>query len=230
MIRIGVTGPRDSGHAAWYATRLALARTGARAVRLMPPVDPAAVEGLDGLILGGGAHVHPSLYGQEIEVEGGRYDRARDRLEIAALQVARESKVPVLAICRGMQLVNIAYGGSLDQNAWAEIEGNTRDTVFARRAAMVFPGTRLGSIIGATWIRVNRLHRQAIDVVGEGLQVSARGLGGTVQAVEPEGTDGGFLLGVQWHPEYLIRHRRQLQIFRALVRAARERQASASTS
>ena len=167
----------------------------------------ADVEGvirhLDGLVLSGGADIDPVRYGELPEDDLGELERDRDQWEFALLQAARANDVPVLAICRGFQLVNVAQGGSLRQHVdlddgvghpqW-DVDGRTRT-----HGVSVVEGSRLGELVGAT-LKVNSLHHQVVARVGEGLTVTARADDGVVEGFE---TDDGQVIGVQWHPELL---------------------------
>lgn len=144
----------------------------------------------------------------------------RDRLEKALIVHALNAGLPLLGICRGMQLINITAGGSLHQS----IEGFYQETpalrtVLPRKRVMLVPGSRLATIIGRDDVWVNALHRQAIDRVGNGLRVCGRETNGIAQAIE--GNGGHWIIGVQWHPEYLPQRRNQMALFQALVLAAR---------
>jgi len=220
---IGVTGPEHYRWSpAWVMTNLALLRVGAKAVRLPPHGDPERVRELDGVVVGGGADVHPSLFGQPVLAHSPSFDRDRDGFELALIRIAWDEHVPILAICRGMQLMNVCFGGSLDQNVWQGIEGDTTNTPFAKHPVRVADRGLLRSVIGRGEIRVNRIHRQAVDELGEGLQVTARGRAEVPQALEPIDAER-WCLGVQWHPEYLLRHQTHQRLFRRLRERARER-------
>ncbi len=220
---VGVTGPEHYRWSpAWLMTRLALLRAGARAVRLPPHGEPARVRELDGVVVGGGADVHPSLFGQPILASSPAFDRERDRFELELLRLAWHARVPVLAICRGMQLMNVCFGGTLDQDVWQGVGGDTRNTPMAKHPVRVAEASRLRAVVRRERIRVNRIHRQAVDRLGDGLRVTARGLAEVPQAIEPE-QSGRWWLGVQWHPEYLWRHRLHQRLFRRLREEAHAR-------
>lgn len=146
-------------------------------------------------------------------------DQSRDALEFKLLEEALRLQRPVLGICRGCQLINVYLGGSLHQdirNFYVETPHMT--TVFPRKEIEVLPQTQLREILGTAACRVNALHYQAIAQIGKGLRVSAREVNPPIiQAIEcPE----RFVIGVQWHPEYLFREQRQRRLFRALVKCA----------
>jgi len=187
---------------------------------------PADLEsGVDGLIVGGGDDISPDLYGGQI-VASARLDPDRDALERRLVCGALARDIPILGICRGAQMINVALGGNLDQDAYATYTASHRVwTILPKKDIEVAPGTRLAGISGTEPMRVNSLHSQAVERLGNGLRVAARDTGGMIQAVER--VEDPFALGVQWHPEHLLYARRQRALFRALVRAAEARQAHA---
>ncbi|MCE7481799.1 gamma-glutamyl-gamma-aminobutyrate hydrolase family protein [Microbacterium profundi] len=191
---------------------------------LLPPQDEttadAAIAGLHGLILTGGADVQPELYGDERHPSTDAARTDRDAWELALFHAAERRQMPVLAICRGLQLVNVARGGSLQQHL-PESLGTDRykvgGGVFAENEVTVATGTRLAGILGDGGLRVHSYHHQGVDRLGDGLVVSARTDDGLVQAVED--SVNGYLVGVQWHPEENAENRR---LFEDLVAQARE--------
>ncbi|MCD2195765.1 gamma-glutamyl-gamma-aminobutyrate hydrolase family protein [Actinomycetospora endophytica] len=175
-----------------YADRLAEA--GALPVHLPARADPGEVMSrMDALVLTGGSDVDPALYGQEA-LPSVRVDRARDDRELALLAAALERDVPVLAICRGMQLLAVHLGGTLVQHLESHPLGRD-DTHEVRFAA----GSVVHGIYGGSY-RVNSLHHQAVAEPGAGLVCVGHAPDGVVEAVELPGRD---VVGVQWHPEQL---------------------------
>lgn len=172
------------------------------------PRDEAGtlLDRIDGLLLSGGDDVDPFTYGHEDAGSIGA-DRAVDDWEIELVQRARRRLVPTLAICRGMQVLNVAHGGTLRQHIWAEgtphppLDGLTPDEVLAGGHAVgLTPSGRLAAIYGTTSLDVNSIHHQAIDDVGDGLEVEAVASDGVIEAVGS--TDPSWWsVGVQWHPE-----------------------------
>jgi putative glutamine amidotransferase len=188
----------------------ALVRSGVLPVAV-PPLDPDAADALldrvDGLVLTGGEDVESRLYGAAPHPKAEAPNPERDRWEIALARAARDRKVPTLAICRGVQIVNVAFGGSLIQDIASECAGalrHTREDVRATRvhAVEVEPASRLARALGADHMMANSLHHQAIARPGDGLRVVARAEDGIVEAVEWH-ADDWWMLGVQWHPEEL---------------------------
>jgi putative glutamine amidotransferase len=193
----------------------------ARAGGIPVPVPPsgadvvALVAGLDGLILTGGGDLDPACYGEEPAAEVYGVDPERDRLEFAALAAAEQADVPVLAICRGLQLVNVSRGGSLIQHVDDEaLHWQTTPAHEGAHAVDIHPGSRLASFVGPEQLMVNSYHHQAIGRLGDGLVVVADA-GGLVEAFE---TTDGLVLGVQWHPEQMFDHHpRQFALFEQFV-------------
>jgi putative glutamine amidotransferase len=188
-------------------------RTGGLAA-MLPPDDPAyaaeAVARLDGLVVSGGPDVEPVRYGAEPDPCTGPPARERDAWELALVDAAMAAGLPVLGICRGMQLLNVALGGTLVQHV-AGHTGAPGD--FGEHVVKPVPGTRYAAVVPEA-VAVPTFHHQAVDRLGRGLVVGAYAEDGTPEAVELPG--GHFVLGVQWHPEMGEDER----VMRAFVRAA----------
>ena len=197
-------------------------------------VDAAALmERMDGLLVTGSrTNVHPAHYGVEASERHEPFDLARDETSIALIRAALAFGVPVLAICRGLQELNVALGGTLETEI-QEKEGiddhrapqsERNDERFAiRHPARVREGSCLAAIVGTGEIQVNSLHRQAIGDLAPGLSVAAQAPDGTVEAVSVTEAKA-FALGVQWHPEYWAKtDETSAAIFRAFGAAARQR-------
>jgi putative glutamine amidotransferase len=182
---------------------------------MLPPDDPeqaaATVARLDALVIAGGPDVDPARYGAERDPRTGPPAHARDTWELALIDAALSAGVPLLGICRGMQLLNVALGGTLVQHVegHAEVVG-----VFGRHTVKPVPGTRYAEAVPEE-TSVPAYHHQAVDRLGTGLLPSAYAEDGTVEAVELPAADG-WALGVQWHPEM----GEDPRVMRALVRAA----------
>ena len=186
---------------------------------LVPPSDQGIEETLDavdGLIFSGGSDLDPALYGQEAHPETNGVVAERDRAELALLRAALERDMPVLAICRGSQVLNVALGGDLVQHL-PDIVGSEQHKhtpgVFADHDVAIDDGTRLGAIVGDR-VPVKSHHHQGFGRLGEGLRVSAHADDGAVEAVEDPGRR--FTLGVLWHPEA----GEDMKLFQALVEEA----------
>ncbi len=193
---------------------------------LLPPqpieggVAAQVMARLDGLIITGGLDVEASRYGAEAHEKADPPSRLRDDWDDALLTAAIEGEVPFLAICRGIQVLNVNRGGTLLQHL-PEVVGDDRYSgeqgVFAENTVEVEDGSQVASIIGAGAHEVKSYHHQAIDAVGDGLSVAAHSGGGVIQAVELEGVPFG--VGVQWHPEQDAVD--DARLFESLVGAAR---------
>lgn len=181
---------------------------------MLPPDDPEqaadAVARLDGLVIAGGPDVEPVRYGAEREERTGPPAPDRDAWELALIDAALAAGVPLLGICRGMQLLNVALGGTLVQHidGHAEVVG-----VFGGHAVKPVPGSLYAGVVPEETF-VPTYHHQAVDRLGEGLVPSAYAADGTVEAVELPSAD--WVLGVQWHPEM----GEDVRVMRALVEAA----------
>lgn len=167
----------------------------------------AAIRSLDGLLLTGGEDVDPARYGAVRHEAVDAPHELRDATELALVTAARRQRTPLLAICRGLQIVNVALGGSLVQDLPSErpdasphAPGGPRDARV--HDVQVDPGTRLAAAVGATQLRVNSSHHQAIDRLAAGLVVTARAPDGVVEGAETD--DDWWMVGVQWHPEELV--------------------------
>jgi putative glutamine amidotransferase len=198
----------------------AVAACGGVPVELTRDADvDAVVARLDGLVLTGGADVDPAAYGEAPDPDLGAVEPDRDDWELALLAAAEQRGIPVLCVCRGVQLLNVAKGGTLRQHvADNEGDGHPRfdeDGHSPAHGVDLVDGSLAASLLG-THIEVNSLHHQVIERVGEGLAVTGRSPDGTAEVLEL----GRDVLGVQWHPELLARPD---ATFAWLVEAARTR-------
>ncbi|WP_233221650.1 gamma-glutamyl-gamma-aminobutyrate hydrolase family protein [Streptomyces carminius] len=215
-------------------------RAGGLAALLPPDAAPGAaadaVARLDGLVIAGGPDVEPARYGAAPRPETGPPARERDAWELALIGAALAAGLPLLGICRGTQLLNVALGGTLVQHLTGH---QGPDGVFGTHTVTPVPGTELARVLGgessgegwgdgggdgggegARSMAVPTYHHQAVDRLGDGLVVGARAADGTVEAVELPGA-AGWTLGVQWHPE--ADTGADVRVMRALVSAAERR-------
>jgi putative glutamine amidotransferase len=232
-IAIGICAVRERARwAFWDQTAHLVADTYVRAVQasgalaVLFPVDARAPEALldrvDGLMVIGGADLDPEVYGQERSEHTETSYRARDEFELALTRAALERGMPFLGICRGMQLLNVALGGTLNQHLVGE------DGVPSHRRVIgtfdgteheidLTPGSLAERALGGVTHEARCHHHQAIDRIGEGLTVSGRARDGVAEAIElNDGT--GWALGVQWHPEAGDKY----ELFEAFCGAAAE--------
>jgi putative glutamine amidotransferase len=194
-----------------------------------PEVQAALWQRLDGLVLTGGGDVEPARFGQARHPAVDDVSPARDELELGLTHRAVADGMPLFAICRGMQVLNVALGGTLLQDIASERPGSLAHSQKAPRyeathaVKVLGEGTRLGRVLGTLEIQVNSMHHQAIERLGEGLREVAWAPDGVIEAVEMPG-DERFVLGVQWHPEELAGHDPAARnLFAAIVDAARHR-------
>ncbi|WP_338079879.1 gamma-glutamyl-gamma-aminobutyrate hydrolase family protein [Antrihabitans stalactiti] len=190
---------------------------------LIPPVGDGhreLVRRFDGLVLSGGADVDPGLYGHEPHERTRNTRPDRDAFELSLLEQARAAELPIFAVCRGMQLLNVALGGTLVQHlpdTLGHDEHLPTPGVYGSQTVETLDGSKVAQIVGAE-VTVRCHHHQAIDILGAGLRATAWSTNGVIEAVEND--DETYLLGVQWHPEEDVTDTR---LFAALVDAARQR-------
>jgi putative glutamine amidotransferase len=197
----------------------AVERAGGRPL-LVPPSHEGieeTLDALDGLLLSGGSDIDPELYGAEAHPQTNGTRPERDRAEIALLRAALERDMPVLAVCRGSQVLNVAQGGDLVQHL-PEVVGHERHkqapSVFGDHDVDLVPGTRLQRVLG-DHAPVKSHHHQGYGRLGDGLREAARADDGTIEAIEDPSRR--FALGVLWHPE----EGEDFALFQELVEEAR---------
>lgn len=195
-------------------------------------------ERLDGLLIPGGVDINPAEYGEAVRPECGNLDPARDRVELQLARWAIEDGKPILGLCRGHQIINVALGGSMwqdlasqkpsfDKHDFFPTAGFERDHL--AHEVDVVAGSRLSQLLESTRVPVNSMHHQGIKTLGRDLVVSATADDGLIEAIE--GTTDAFCIGVQWHPEVFEMadpHTRHL--FGGFIRAAMEWSSANNTS
>jgi len=205
----------------------AVAKAGGLPVIVTPVAEgaiDAMLDRLDGLCLSGGPDLHPSTYGAEPDPHLGPTEPAADAFELALTRRAIARGMPILGVCRGMQVMNVAAGGTLHQHLPGHRQTEPGDrTVHDVR---VRRGTRLRALTGRATLDVNSFHHQAPDRLGRGLRVSARTTDGIVEGLEDP--SALFHVGVQWHAECLTARREDLALFEALVSAAAQQELRAA--
>lgn len=185
---------------------------------------------LDGLALTGGVDVDPASYGESKEPSCGRTCPPRDEAETQLIRWALAARKPIFAICRGLQILNVALGGSLYQDLSSQLPNSIKHDYFPNEdhtardflahTVEVARDSRLRELLGDSSIRVNSMHHQAIKKLAPGLRQSAVAPDGVIEGIE--GTNGQFLIGVQWHPEELSdRAETMRRLFASFVDAAR---------
>ncbi|MCW4115819.1 gamma-glutamyl-gamma-aminobutyrate hydrolase family protein [Aurantimonas sp. MSK8Z-1] len=232
----------------WHATPDTYLKAAIRVAGVVPVIVPALLPELDlgallarvdgVLVTGSASNVHPERYGVPASTAHEPFDPERDRLTEALIRGAVEGGLPLLAICRGHQELNVAFGGSLATEI-QELEGrmdhralphhDQRERFAVRHPVTVAPDGKLAAIVGAGELRVNSLHRQAIDRLADGLVAEASAPDGTVEAVSVTGATA-FAFGMQWHPEYWAEtDEPSRRIFEAFGAACRQRREAASS-
>lgn len=208
----------------------AIERVGGMPV-VIPPLDIRLIEPLldrlSGICLSGGPDLHPEAYGQKPNEHLGPTVPDLDRFELAIASAADQREVPLLAICRGTQALNIVRGGTLHQHIPDLHPESNGDAIRHRQKnpgneasheVTIDPSSRLAATIDASSAGVNSFHHQAIDRLGRGLVATAWADDGTVEAIEDPSRP--FLIGVQWHAELLVERREEESLFRSFVEAA----------
>ncbi len=236
---IGITAfetrHREPPHSPIYALNRryvrAIEEAGGAPVMVPPGLDDASLqtifERLDGLLLPGGGDIDPACFGEAPHPSLTELSAERDSMELSLAHRAVDAEKPLLAICRGIQVLNVALGGSLVQDIPTQLPGSLAHsfdaTKVARDAAthevQIEAGTQLQAVMGVERAGVNSWHHQALKRVAAGLKVVARSPDGVIEAIEMPGHR--FAIGVQWHPEWLTERQPEMRrLFVALVRAA----------
>jgi putative glutamine amidotransferase len=220
-------------HSLTAAYSIGVERAGGTPVILpfLPDSVDAYLDLVDGLVLSGGSDFDPARFG-DTEVHPATYDILpdRDEAEIRLVQGAVERKMPLLGICRGIQAIAVALGGTLIQDVPTQFSGEIGhrqqehgiEPPEPGHSVEIAPGTRVAEMYGAGTTGVNSFHHQAVRQAPHGYVVSARSADGLIEAIES--TDSCFVVGLQWHPEVMFEaHAEHLAPFEALVEAARAR-------
>ena len=202
----------------------AIERAGGTPV-ILPPTFQIDVnqllEAVDGLVLTGGVDVDPQIYGEDSVPNMGRIDPKRDHFELEITRRALEIGKPILAICRGHQVLNVAAGGTLYQDIPSQVEGSIKHSgkaplYYPSHKARVQEGSKLHGMFEKDELGVNSFHHQAVKDLGEGLVATAWAPDGVIEAMEFPGES--FVLGVQWHPERMI-DGEMLKLFQSFIQA-----------
>jgi putative glutamine amidotransferase len=189
------------------------------------PLADEAVAMIDGLVLTGGADIHPSYYGEEINSPVILSPNQRTDFDIYLFRASLKADKPILAICHGMQVMNVALGGSLIQDIPSQIPGSLshrgeKDYLPARHKVTIECGSRLADFMkGMVGFEVSSTHHQAVKTLGKNLQISARAPDGIIEGIELP--DHSKVIGIQWHPEKDPQNEPSRRLFQALVEMAR---------
>jgi putative glutamine amidotransferase len=237
---IGVTAqriPSPQGlpqHAIGEAYIQALSTAGADPVLIPLGLPDSTLENLlsrlDGILFSGGGDIHPQQYGSQLHPLVAGVDPDRDRVELRLAESALRMGLPFLGICRGLQLINVALGGTLYEDILDQLPGAIRHDFstgnprnYLAHTVTILAGCRLSHLVGSSDLLVNSLHHQGIRVLAAGLQATAHSPDGLTEAFELP--DYPFGLAVQWHPEWLQEHESGRAIFRGFVEACQRRYA-----
>jgi putative glutamine amidotransferase len=238
---IGITGCTDQSARPPSVALFSISQTYVRAVLMgkgAPVIIPphleeaelrAIFESLDGLLLSGGGDILPALYGEEDSGLLWVVDEQRDHTELALARWALAEGLPLLAICRGIQVLNVAAGGTLIQDIPTQVPNSLTHSSVAGRprnsiahTVEVSQGTQLATLVDAGQLGVNSFHHQAVKDVGTGLVVTARAPDGIIEGLELP--DRPFCIGVQWHPEAMVEsHPVMRRLFDGLAKASQAR-------
>lgn len=180
------------------------------------------IELIDGLVVSGGRDIDPKYFGQKPHKSIALSAPERDNFELEMIKAALEKNIPVLGICRGLQVINVALGGTLYQDlecmpTKTMRHANPREILKVFHAVDIEPGTQLHRITGSSRIEVNSSHHQVVDALGRGLVISARSSDGVIEAFEDPNFK--FFISVQWHPEMIPKRDHSRKLFDALIRA-----------
>lgn len=229
-VRVGISNCVTSDKAKIYVT--AVEKAGAEAV-VFPVFTqeeeiPEWLASVDALIMTGGGDIDASYYGEENQPYQGEIDPVRDHSDILLTRAALDADLPMLCVCRGMQILNVLQGGSLYQDIAIELPGSAlvhRDPAqrsFIAHDIAIVPGSQIYEILGGTSFTVNSWHHQAVKTLGDGLVVTAFTSDGVIEGIEMPGKT--FVVGVQFHPEYHVRNGKMvfLGFFEKLISFAGE--------
>lgn len=221
---IAVTSPHNKGILFWWCIKFAVWLAKGKAKRVTYKSKFQSLEDFDGFIISGGDDVNPKLYEESLSIDDSKYDNERDEFEQKIIKYAVNNKKPLLGICRGMQIINVTLGGSLHREVSQVFEDflphdSMISKLLGRRDIKIAKDSKLFSILKIGDIaKVNSIHHQAVNKLGEGLVNVAREENGIIQAIESK-ENSNFLIGVQWHPEMMIHKKFCRRIFRELVQS-----------
>ncbi|MGB1540076.1 MAG: gamma-glutamyl-gamma-aminobutyrate hydrolase family protein, partial [Rickettsiales bacterium] len=219
-----ITTSARKGHFMWRCMQLGVWLAGGRAIRITA-LNNRPYEHCDGYMISGGADIDPACYGQQNRASVDM-EPERDTLEREVITHALKQARPLFGICRGAQMINIVRGGTLHQDARDFYEGfvptdSVLGKIFTRRTVRITEDGILYRLFEKKpKLSVNSLHHQAIDETGEGIVITARDDHHIPQAIEHMDVETSFILGVQWHPEFMLHSRKHRKLFKTLIRHA----------
>lgn len=212
---VGVCLPDKGNFFAYLFIKLNLRIQGSHSIRLRPSKNNIKFDNIDGLVLSGGNDIDPTLYGADKDAHNTPLDKKRDSFELDMIDKAYKKKIPILGICRGAQLINIYFEGTLYPKILDLDEYIIhKNSIFPIKSAFIKKLSNLFSIAKKKEIVINSIHNQAINQLGDDIKISACH-DKIIEAIEKQ--DYPFLLGVQWHPEYLIYLKDHRLIFKSFI-------------
>jgi putative glutamine amidotransferase len=221
--KIIITGSSRGSRSAWLIS-MALFRLYGVHAEFFHPKKWGKETKMDGLLITGGIDIDPQSFSQTKHHSIIRTDAARDAMELYLLERALKEDIPVMGICRGMQLINLHLGGTLHPHIpEMELDFTHPNTTLPKNLLTIIPNTKLHTILKTDKLKANALHHQTIDKVAQTLQVCARDRNNLVQAIESK--NGSFILGLQWHPEFMPYHWSSHRIFEAFSKEVKKRKA-----
>lgn len=217
---IGISVPLKGGLIQNLAIRFSVFICGGRSINMSVNNYLEKCQNLDGLIISGGTDIHPSLYNSSNIKTKYSYDVPRDKMELDLIKLAYKHSKPLFCICRGAQLLNVAKGGTLYEDLSKVYENAEYPTtqlakIFYRKKIFIEDGSYLNLFLNKSEELVNSMHTQSVNRLGSGLKVTSQEKNGVVQSIE--NTDGQFVLGVQFHPEFLIFRKNIRSLFRKFI-------------
>lgn len=220
---IGITSSDNRNMLMWLLTKFNVQIAGG-VVRDIHPSQPNAFDECDGYIISGGEDIDPAMYAEK-NIAAHNVNPARDTLEKNIIEHAVNKQKPILGICRGAQMINVACGGSLHQNAQDYYKdfiptNSLLGKIFVRRLVNINADSLLHHLMHIKQAKVNSLHHQAIKELGNNLIIIAKTEGDMIQAIQNTDTPKPRILGVQWHPELMIFSKKQRAIFKWIVAEA----------
>ncbi|ADN08643.1 gamma-glutamyl-gamma-aminobutyrate hydrolase family protein [Sulfurimonas autotrophica] len=215
-----ITGSARGSHSAWIMSQGLLRLYGVHAQFFQPSQWDKKIQ-MDGLLITGGIDIDPRTFHTHKHFSTIKTDTQRDAMELFLLERAQQEAIPVMGICRGMQLINLFMGGTLHPHI-PEMDLNFQHphSVFPSNILTIEPKSRLHKILKTDRLKANALHHQTLKKIGKGLRVSARDTNALIQAIES--TEENFTLGLQWHPEFMPYHWSTHRIFKAFAKEVKK--------
>jgi putative glutamine amidotransferase len=218
--RVLVTGSNSGSKWAYFLIDYMISQRDIDTIFISPNRAKFIPTSFDGLIISGGVDINPKLYSNSIDPTVKKIEPRRDELELKLLDIAIKKKVPILGICRGMQLINVYFGGTLYQDIpKLKLKYPHKSTIFPLTRVKIEKRSKLFKILNRSTIYVNSIHHQAVDKLGKNLRVNAYDRNRIVEGIES--VDNRYLIGVQWHPEYIFYKEESRKIFDSFIKAVR---------